>query len=127
MPELDRYTKLLEMSKLRIDFLKHLATLTSGSIVVISTLLARITSNTHAKALIGISVGCLLVSLLASIVTIQLILRYTQTLLFADSSSDTDHEKGRGNMLEAARQQTVSHFFFMLGIVLLGIFVWRNL
>jgi hypothetical protein len=125
--DLDRYTRLLEMSKLRIDFLKHLATLTSGSIVVISTLLARITDHTHARILIGISVGCLLLSLLASIVSIQSILRYTQTLLFTDSSSESNFEKCRKSMKDAIRDQTVSHFFFMTGIVLLGVFVWRNL
>ena len=127
MADLDRYTKLLEMSKLRIDFLKHLSTLSSGSIVVISTLLTRVTDHTHAKWLIGVSVACFLLSLLACIVTIQHILRYTQTLLSTASSPELRSEKGRKGMNDATRDQTVSHFAFFAGIVLLGIFVWRNL
>jgi riboflavin transporter FmnP len=130
MAELDLYSKLLETSKLTIDFAKHITTLASGSIVVISAFLTKEPSS-HIKAryLLGISVGFLLVSLLMSILTIKLVLDFTETIMFADFDSDIEVAKKQcgSAYVEAKRQQAASHLCFVFGLVCLGIFVWNNL
>ena len=58
-----------EFFKSIYDHLKHVATLTTASILLLSTFLERVFKEPHHSWLVGLSLGALFVSLVASIVS----------------------------------------------------------
>lgn len=73
---MDVETRKIEAWKLEHDFLKHLTTLSTGSIIIIVGLLEKLFTNPEWKALVAISLVSFVTSILGAIfVKIQVILQ----------------------------------------------------
>lgn len=107
----------LEHTKLYLEYLRHLTTLSTGSIILIATFLEKLFSNPLWKAAVVVSLVGFMISVLSSVVV------YTVTIWFylEDSVSsdwpDTIHGSG----------VFFAWIGFLIGILSLGIFALRNL
>ena len=106
-----------EQIKLYVEYLRHLTTLSTGSIVLIVTFLERLFSKPLWKVAVVISLVGFMVSVLASIVV------YTVTIWFPSENFR------KSNRLAGIHGLGIIFTWagFLIGILCLGIFALRNL
>ena len=98
------------------DYLKHLTTLSSSSIVVIATFAEKFGKDW--KALLRAAIICMLISLLCSIMGMLYAVAYGKTPKDEVPQSDRDF---------AVYISTAALFFLFLGFLCIGLFGMRSL
>src|SRR4051794_35035875 len=101
--------------KLSIDIVKHLTTLASGSIVLVSTFVSKTQAGVYHKGWIITSISFLLISLLASI-----------THLFFGLFHSKPGEPNRSVVNLVSFSFVIAFASFFGGIVYLGLFALTN-
>jgi hypothetical protein len=100
------------------EYLRHLSTLTTGSIVLIGAFMEKLFAQPAWRPMVVISVGAFLVSLVASVTT------YTFLVL---NHPGRRQKRAEWEMSVIAMSLLLTWIFFLLGITAFAAFVLRNL
>jgi len=107
-----------EISKFQSEYLRHLNTLSTGSIVLTAAFLEKILKNPEWKCLVAISLVAFMISILGAVIT------YTMDVLWPG-------EAGKGAPKWAKNLAAISMLLawigFLIGIFSLGSFAVKNL
>jgi len=114
----EKDTRRLEFHKAFYDYLKHLSTISTGSIVLLAAFLEKIFAQPRWKVLVGVSVAGFLISVTASVIT------YSLMVLNFPRPGITSH-KWEGTVIFFA--VLLTWVGFISGVVSLAIFILRNL
>jgi hypothetical protein len=121
MPYTEEEKKLAEESKLLHDYLKHLSTLCTGSILIIAAFLEKIITHPAWKFLVAVSIASFLVSVVGTVAA--------QTFALS-----TMHEEGGDGTVVSIVSIFVAPVAliaawagFLVGIVSIGVFAIKNL
>lgn len=115
-PETNREKADKEGEKLFFESMKHLTTLSTGSILLLVTFLEKLFSNPRWKALIAVSLICFVVSIMCSVSSML------------QSANHVKHS-GRFPRLETGVKTTIYYsalFTFIVGLAGLVAFALRN-
>ena len=110
-----------EWSKFWVDYLKHLTTLSTGSILLVVTFLEKLSSRPHWKWAVITTVAALLLSVLGSVVA------FTVLALNVDIWDTEDDAGGQHGDRIARVGLYASWAGFVLGMLSLAVFAIRNL
>lgn len=108
----------IERYKLMTDYLKHLTTLSTGSILLLAAFLEKIFHNPAWKFLVVLSLGGFMSSVVASIVA--------HTYAIIDFPGE-DTLSGRGKSIWGGFALIIVWAGFLVGVACLTIFAMRNL
>jgi hypothetical protein len=103
-----------EHAKMMFDYFKHLTTLSTGSVLLLVTLLEKVFLNPRWKLLIAFSYGGFVISILSSVIAMLMLVK------LAGKSSDPVM-----SVLAAGATTALASFF--LSILCLAIFAVKNL
>ena len=106
----------IESHKLVLDYLKHLTTLSTGSIVLLVAFLEKIFLQPRWKFLVIISISAFAVSVLASVIV--------HTIFVTHNPGIRDFGEGLGNVGGIA--MIIGWIAFLIGIAALSSFAVRN-
>ena len=107
---------LLESEKLHFDAMKHLTTLSSGSVLLLATFLEKFSKGLVWRWLLAATFGCFFLSMLSSVSSML-------------QSANYVRHTGRIARLERGVRETIYYFSvitYLLGIVSLVFFVMKN-
>lgn len=110
-----------EWAKFWVDYLKHLTTLSTGSILLVVTFLEKLSSRPHWKWAVITTVAALLLSVLGSVVALTVM---AVNVDIWDTEDDASSHGGDGF---ARAGLYASWGGFVLGILSLALFAIRNL
>lgn len=108
----------LEFHKAFYDYLKHISTMSTGSILLLAAFLEKIFAQPRWKPLIAVSVAGFLVTVVASVVTYSV-------MVFSFPRPGIQTKKWEGNLVIFAILLTWLGFFS--GVISLAIFIVKNL
>ncbi len=100
-------------------FLKHLTTLSTGSIIIIITFLEKTFSNPEWKILVAISIGLFLISILGSVIT------HFLSVLGVDSHAK--RKMAKTELVIGVFSTFLAFSGFLGGIICLGVFAIKNI
>jgi hypothetical protein len=106
----------VERTKHQIDYVKHMTTLSTGSILLLATFLEKLFSKPNWKILIPISFSGFIVSTIASIIA--------HTVLVLSDEFGGEGTKGEKTLV--ALSLVLMWVSFLVGVICLGIFSIRN-
>ena len=117
----NRQKQILEVSKISFESMKHLTTLSTGSIVLMITFLEKLFStNREWTGLIGAALICFVVSILTAASSL---IQLTNLLTSVFALQKDMHFRDNLRNISTA----VAFCSFILGIILLVIFAFKNL
>jgi hypothetical protein len=111
-------TSHLEFHKAFYDYLKHLSTISTGSIVLLAAFLEKIFAQPRWKPLIGISVAGFLITVIASVIAYSL-------MVLNFPRPGIRNQKWEGDIVFWA--VLLTWLGFISGVTSLAIFIIRNL
>jgi hypothetical protein len=116
MNEDQRHERELEFRRLLHDYIKHLATLSTGSILLIITFREKLSDRPHWTWMVAIAMACFAISLLASVIAQ---ISSLDTLSFEQSPKELEDATGWSMIL--------CWLAFLLGIAFFVTFGIRNI
>ena len=105
-----------------LEYLKHLTTLSTGSIVLIATFLEKLFLKPELKGFVVVSVGGFLVSIISAAILYTIVLFYEKKTVYNPDLKTPQYAKtiGMGGFIG-------TWLGFIVGIVCLSIFAMKNL
>ena len=117
--EVDRWTAHLEHIKHQIDYIKHMTTLSTGSILLLSTFLEKLFSSPHWKALVVTTFIGFIVSVMGSVMAHTIYIMDNEFFMVEEPQFSA-----KTSVLGAAI--LAIWVGFLLGVISLAIFAIRN-
>jgi hypothetical protein len=114
----EKDTGRLEFHKAFYDYLKHLSTISTGSILLLAAFLEKIFAQPRWKPLVGVSVAGFLITVIAAVITYSL-------MVLNFPRPGIKSQKWEGNVVFFA--VLLTWVGFISGVVSLAIFILRNL
>jgi hypothetical protein len=114
----EKDTSHLEFHKAFYDYLKHLSTISTGSIVLLAAFLEKIFAQPRWKPLVGVAVAGFLITVIASIITYSL-------MVLNFPRPGIKRQKWEGNVVFFA--VLLTWIGFISGVISLAIFILKNL
>jgi hypothetical protein len=116
-----RYNRFVEEAKFKHDYLKHVATLNTGSIVVMATFLQR-SDMSGQGTLLAISAACFFISIVCVVAVQNLLAHHLANAVDDIKMLPTEKQKRQYNS-----STIIAYMGFVSGLALLAAFVYRNL
>ena len=116
MPYTDEEKKEAEETKVMMDYLKHLTTLSTGSLLLLVTFIEKIFVHPEWKFLVVIAIGSFLVSIVSAVAAMT-----------AHAATIHDSNPGSGISLLGGSDLIGTWVGFLIGICSLAVFALRNL
>jgi len=108
---------IVQQLQVSADFLKHITTLSTGSLVLLSVFLEKLSQQRHWRSLVVVALGGFSVSLIASTVAFTGLLHFLPTFTGKPELGDALWRHGA----------LTTHLGFGVGIISLAAFAIRNL
>jgi len=122
MEEKSDHSYLLEKQKLASDYLKHLTTLSTGSIILLAAFLEKLFAQPLWRPLIVLSFLGFILSVIASVAAFSVVL-----YIFPASEIEAKAEMSESHKTMWALSLLGTWIGFLIGIISFTIFVIRNL
>jgi uncharacterized membrane protein YjdF len=116
-----RYNRFVEEAKFKHDYLKHVATLDTGSIVLMATFLQKSDSRGQGK-LLAFSAACFFISIICVVAVQNLLAHHLANAVDDIKMLPTEKQKCQYNS-----SMIIAYLGFVSGLALLAAFVYGNL